>query len=648
MRRRAFAPALLCLALGACGGSSDLPDPCKGNAGVCISLTVKSTSISRVDTLRIAASGAVTGSHDSAKGALSPLPIKLPITLGAPVTGIVHLHVDGTVNGTTLGSGDVDVTLTGAAAEHVAAEVTLNNGSDDAGMPDASVGDGSMMSVDAAPDANLGGCSDVGCGGTCAARCALGKMCNVNGDCASSICNVRTHLCGANACDNGVKDTGETDIDCGGTMCNRCDGNLHCSATTDCVSNICSDTFCQLASGGDAMNGRPLWTTGPFIPQHLTTIQDPSYVGRYDHAAVQAGDTLWILGGWAFKSGNGQAGPTGVAWTLDFSTPMPPQTAFTRADDSGQRDPARAALGADGNIYLFGGFATLNPTPKTFRHSPTPTFGSVWTPDADMPVQRQRYAVANGADGKIYLFGEVSQIDVFTPGATIGTWTQAGQLKAPLRDSPTAVTGSDGKIYIMGGDDSALFTPLATNQVFDINTQSFLADARPMPSARDRHCAVAAPDGRIYVAGGPNGTLVEAFTPSTNTWTTVHPLTIGRKGCAASIAPDGRVVITGGETATGQTDQTEIYGPDIAPSVTSGPRGTTLTIAGSNFASNAAVKIFWGPPAAGGVQVGAATSNGSGFFNAASVTIPATGNGPFIAIDAKAKYPVRARFTVTP
>ena len=602
MRRLVIPGFALAAALAACGGSSDLPDPCKGNAAVCISLTVKSSSVSKVDTLRITASGAVTGSHDSVKGSASELPIKLAITLGAPVTGSVNFHVVGVLGGSELGSGDGKVNLTGAAGEHAAVEVTLSGGVNDGGPGDGG-GDGGLG--DGGPDANLMGCTDVGCGGTCTMKCALGKHCLAGSDCTSTICNARTHLCGANACDNGIKDPGETDIDCGGTTCNRCDGNLHCAATTDCISNVCSDTYCQLASGGDPMNGRPLWSPGPPIPQHLAAVQDPTYVGRSDHAQITAAGNIWIIAGEGFKSGTGQTGGIGATWVADFSAGVP--AAMTRGDDVGLRDPARAALGTDNNIYLFGGFAGLNPSPATVRHPATPVVDGLvpaWATDTPMPMQRTSYAVANGDDGKIYLFGDISQIDVFTPSAPAGTWAQAGQLKAPLRRNLAAVNGGNGFIYLLGGTDSATFGPLATNQAFEVATQSFVTtDPRPLPSARAGTCAVTAPDGRIYVIGGSGaaGTdlaLVEAYTPSTNTWTTVHALTLGRNGCAASIAPDGRIVVTGGGIVapSGYTDQTEIYGPGLSVSPTSGLRGSTVQLIGQNFASSASVKVFWVRP----------------------------------------------------
>jgi hypothetical protein len=91
--------------------------------------------------------------------------------------------------------------------------------------------------------------TDVDCGGPTCSRCLGGKICDVDGDCASGACNVTTHTCAASACENGVKDSGETDVDCGGTTCPQCALTKACLAGTDCASHYCNaTTFICVAS----------------------------------------------------------------------------------------------------------------------------------------------------------------------------------------------------------------------------------------------------------------------------------------------------------------------------------------------------------------------------------------------------------------
>lgn len=46
-------------------------------------------------------------------------------------------------------------------------------------------------------------------------------------------------------CGDGVKNGGESDIDCGGgIICERCEIGMQCGADNDCISNVCIDGEC--------------------------------------------------------------------------------------------------------------------------------------------------------------------------------------------------------------------------------------------------------------------------------------------------------------------------------------------------------------------------------------------------------------------
>jgi hypothetical protein len=47
------------------------------------------------------------------------------------------------------------------------------------------------------------------------------------------------------SCTNGVKDGTETDVDCGGSTCPRCENGRACSTGGDCVSVVCADQTCS-------------------------------------------------------------------------------------------------------------------------------------------------------------------------------------------------------------------------------------------------------------------------------------------------------------------------------------------------------------------------------------------------------------------
>ena len=85
--------------------------------------------------------------------------------------------------------------------------------------------------------------TDVDCGGgatTGCPTCGLGKGCGtVDANCASNFCNYVTGLCVANACSDGRVDGAETDVDCGGGTCSACDPGRICKVDGDCGSAAC-------------------------------------------------------------------------------------------------------------------------------------------------------------------------------------------------------------------------------------------------------------------------------------------------------------------------------------------------------------------------------------------------------------------------
>ena len=72
-----------------------------------------------------------------------------------------------------------------------------------------------------------------------AGGCSL-STCTLN---AGETCNA-SDGCVVNTCSDGVKNSDETDIDCGGS-CNKCADNKICLADNDCTSNNCINNVCQ-------------------------------------------------------------------------------------------------------------------------------------------------------------------------------------------------------------------------------------------------------------------------------------------------------------------------------------------------------------------------------------------------------------------
>jgi hypothetical protein len=81
--------------------------------------------------------------------------------------------------------------------------------------------------------------TDVDCGGGTCSKCANGKQCDQNSDCASAYCNQGLNLCQTPTCTDGIKNNGETDIDCGGPCPNKCAAGKGCQVDSDCFSDSC-------------------------------------------------------------------------------------------------------------------------------------------------------------------------------------------------------------------------------------------------------------------------------------------------------------------------------------------------------------------------------------------------------------------------
>jgi hypothetical protein len=129
--------------------------------------------------------------------------------------------------------------------------------------------------------------TDVDCGGGCD-QCLDGQMCVVDDDCLSGVCTDRACAggdqgsggvggdgatggaggtagsagssgsggsSGGPTCTDGVKNQDETDVDCGGTICDPCADGKHCADDPDCVSFLCVSGVCTTDTGGSGGSG---------------------------------------------------------------------------------------------------------------------------------------------------------------------------------------------------------------------------------------------------------------------------------------------------------------------------------------------------------------------------------------------------------
>ncbi|APR78041.1 Hypothetical protein A7982_03388 [Minicystis rosea] len=136
--------------------------------------------------------------------------------------------------------------------------------------------------------------SDIDCGGPCTG-CAEGKGCKVGGDCASAVCFYG--VCQPSSCEDGVKNQGESDIDCGGP-CARCAIGSACNVDSDCASKVCFSGTCKQQPGlvdcwgGDGNGADSVGSN------HATVYPDTTYAaGKSTGQAFQcSGSSGWTKG----------------------------------------------------------------------------------------------------------------------------------------------------------------------------------------------------------------------------------------------------------------------------------------------------------------------------------------------------------------
>jgi hypothetical protein len=214
--------------------------------------------------------------------------------------------------------------------------------------------------------------TDVDCGGATAPKCADGKDCGADVDCATGYCPADTHKCIAPTYTDGVQNGTETDVDCGGTGMGSkvCAQGLNCKVDTDCNGACtylkkCVDMpSCKNHHGGDTCGTneegsgfeshlgpgavvttghedccRTLEVTGysdPVMPAGKTKV----YLDKYEITAGRMRAFLEAIGGGVDAAGNAKdpnvkaymaAHPPTTRWNTGWENILPADNATSTA-----------------------------------------------------------------------------------------------------------------------------------------------------------------------------------------------------------------------------------------------------------------------------------------------------------------------------
>jgi Galactose oxidase, central domain/Kelch motif len=220
--------------------------------------------------------------------------------------------------------------------------------------------------------------------------------------------------------------------------------------------------------------------------------------------------------------------------------------------------------------------ASSSATVTVGTHSFVPTKGSMETGREAHTATLLDFGPAL-TNGKVLVTGGVSNnnqavasAEVFDPST--GTFVQTKSSMATARAYHTATLLNDGRILVTGGfDQTSAFQGsvsgnfLASAEIFDPTSETFTPTKGSMATARAYHTATLLKDGTVLVAGGADDTgalaTAELFDPASGMFTpTKGTMTGWRLFHTATLLTDGKVFIAGGGGLAAAVDA-EIFDP---------------------------------------------------------------------------------------
>ncbi|GAA4372108.1 hypothetical protein GCM10023186_01240 [Hymenobacter koreensis] len=268
-------------------------------------------------------------------------------------------------------------------------------------------------------------------------------------------------------------------------------------------------------------------------------------------AVAHPNGNIYVFGGYngstTFNSTEAYNIATGI-WTSRAPMPVPMQ------------GPA-AAVGLDGNIYSFAGRDQSIYRSECFRYNPTT---NTWTTIASMPSARWEARALTAPSGLIYVFGgwnfdlgitPATDVQIYNPSTN--TWSVGTSMPRAIMGMAAAIDAA-GLMHIYGGIGASPYPALTDHYVYNPTTNAWTTAASLPNPARGYTTGVAGSDGNLYIVGGDNdigmnlGTFynnVDYYTPATNTWTagTSLPQAITEM---RAVAAGNFVYVVGGLTAS--------------------------------------------------------------------------------------------------
>jgi hypothetical protein len=333
----------------------------------------------------------------------------------------------------------------------------------------------------------------------------------------------------------------------------------------------------------------------------------------FDAPAPQSGSRIYAIGGGDLSGGNAILASVE---TYDTSTPKENWLPINPMHTA--RAGLAAASGSDG-LHALGGINPFITGGILATHEIYDPATGQWSPALNMPTPREYLAAATGPDGLIYAIGGfnfdasgqaqyLDTVEAYDPAT--GAWISPAPMAMPTpRTALAAVTGLDGMIYAIGGQNSE--GELSTVEAYDPSADQWHTLKESLPAANAGLAAAVDRQGLIYAIGGAQNT-VYSYDPAhpTAPWTEQGALLTLQLLPGAATGPDGLIYAIGGIGTTPPPDPCAAIAGQITsfnPSDYQSPQAALAAFRSFLFAMIACRRQHGGPPPVPGTAVEAYT-----------------------------------------